>query len=68
MLYSIYLCSTFCLICVGIYFVSYCGSFLVRRNQYKLLQVDDDKEKGVSVGTKSVSEQLDEEVGTHLIC
>jgi hypothetical protein len=51
-----------------IYFVSYCGSFLVRCNQYKLLQVDDDKEKGVSVGTKSVSEQLDEEVGTHLIC
>jgi hypothetical protein len=31
------------------------------------LQVDDDKEKGVSVGTKSVSEQLNEEVVTHLI-
>jgi hypothetical protein len=31
-----------------------------------LLQVNDDKEKGLSVGTKSISEQLVEEVGPHL--
>ncbi|GJN40688.1 hypothetical protein PR202_gb29949 [Eleusine coracana subsp. coracana] len=29
-------------------------------------KVDDDKEKAVSVGTKSISERLDEEVGTHV--
>lgn len=35
-------------------------------NMIMLLQVNDDKEKGLSVGTKSISEQLVEEVGPHL--
>jgi len=30
-----------------------------------LSQVNDDKEKSVSVGTKTISEQLAEEVGPH---
>lgn len=34
-----YICALHFVSCVAIYFVSYCGSFLVRRNQYRLMMI-----------------------------